>query len=119
MAKRIYQVGEPCDVCGTATVVGKGGTGYCKPCYIAWKNSSEALKPAVQGYNPASVQTPIQPTIVPQSVTDALLKIATHLNNIDQAIERNRWYSDEILKKLDPKWSSLSQDDVKLEDLPL
>jgi|WetSurMetagenome_2_1015567.scaffolds.fasta_scaffold250681_2 hypothetical protein len=72
-----------------------------------------------QGGYVAPTQAPIVQPSVPQSVTDALQKIATHLNNIDQAIERNRWYSDEILKKLDPKWSSLSQDEVKLEDLPL
>ena len=37
MPKRIYQIGEPCDVCGVPTVAGKDGNGYCKPCYIKWK----------------------------------------------------------------------------------
>jgi hypothetical protein len=47
MAKRIYQVGEPCDVCGTPTTEGRDGNGYCKPCYIKWKNASkEQQRPA-------------------------------------------------------------------------
>ena len=52
MAKRIYQVGEPCDECGVPTVAGKDGTGYCKPCYIKWKNTKEAMPPAQGGYAP-------------------------------------------------------------------
>jgi len=37
---RIYQLGEPCDVCNTPTVMGNKGP-YCKACYIAWKNGKE------------------------------------------------------------------------------
>jgi uncharacterized Zn finger protein (UPF0148 family) len=56
MAKRIYQVGEPCDVCQTPTVQGKDGNGYCKPCYVAWKNKQEGLQPTSNG------QAPYRPT---------------------------------------------------------
>ena len=41
MPKRIYQVGEPCDTCGVPTTEGRDGNGYCKPCYIKWKNASK------------------------------------------------------------------------------
>ena len=90
MAKRIYQVGEPCDTCQTPTIMGKGGTGYCKPCYIAWKNSSEALKPAVRGYNPASVQSATQPSFAPPAskseATELLTEIRDLLKSIDKKI---------------------------------
>jgi hypothetical protein len=52
--KRTYQVGEPCDDCGTPTIQGKNGYGYCKPCYIKWKNSKEQLPPSNQGAAPVN-----------------------------------------------------------------
>ena len=54
MPKRIYQVGEPCDVCGTPTIAGRDGNGYCKPCYIEWKSKQEGMQPAQGGYAPKS-----------------------------------------------------------------
>jgi hypothetical protein len=37
---RVYQLGEPCDTCGTPAVMGNKGP-YCKACYITWKNGQE------------------------------------------------------------------------------
>ena len=34
-------VGQPCPDCGTAMIAGKGGEGYCKPCYIKWANKNK------------------------------------------------------------------------------
>lgn len=45
MNKRVYQLGEPCDVCGTPTVMGSNGP-YCKACYIKWKNANGGQMPA-------------------------------------------------------------------------
>lgn len=50
--KRVYQVGEPCDTCGTPTIPGKFGA-YCKPCYIAY---AEAKKNGV-GYTPKPAES--------------------------------------------------------------
>jgi hypothetical protein len=47
-----------------------------------------------------------------------LKKISDRLTAIDNAIERNRWYTDEILKKVDPKWSALAQDEISDSDIP-
>jgi hypothetical protein len=112
--KRIYQVGEPCDYCRTPCIEGQYGA-YCKPCYIRWKNEKEAMqKPTSDGYHPNSVKT--APT-ADLSVLDAIEKLDKRLNSIEQAIERNRWYSDEILKKLDPKWEALSQDEISPDEI--
>jgi uncharacterized Zn finger protein (UPF0148 family) len=54
MKKRIYKVGELCDTCGTPTVEGKDGNGYCKSCYIAWKNKQEGMQPSNDGHAPTS-----------------------------------------------------------------
>ena len=90
MAKKIYQVGEPCDYCRTPTIPGKGGTGYCKPCYIKWKNEKDSLQPAVQGYNPASAQThtnaPIVQPQAPSASTELLTEIRDLLISIDKKI---------------------------------
>ena len=40
MAKKIYQVGEPCERCSTPTIQGPSGV-YCKKCYIEWKNKQD------------------------------------------------------------------------------
>ncbi len=107
MPKRIYQVGEPCEVCQTPTIRGKDGNGYCWPCWSKWKDAQKATQA------PPRPQTPqIDPKIA-----EVLKKISERLTAIDNAIERNRWYTDEILKKLDPKWSALSQDEIKPEDI--
>ena len=34
-------VGQPCTECGTPYTMGPKGA-YCKPCYIKWKNNTEA-----------------------------------------------------------------------------
>ena len=44
MPKRIYQEGEPCDVCGTLTVPGNNGA-YCKACYIKWAEANKKTAP--------------------------------------------------------------------------
>jgi len=108
MPKRIYQVGEPCDVCGTTTIRGKDGNGYCWPCWSKWKDAQKATQAPPQ---------PQTPQIDPK-LAEVLKKISERLTAIDNAIERNRWYTDEILKKLDPKWSALSQDEVSINDIP-
>ena len=92
MAKKIYQVGEPCDYCRTPTIPGKGGTGYCKPCYIKWKNEKDSLQPAVQGYNPASAQThtnaPIVQPQAPSASTERIVDLLTKINQTLEAIEK-------------------------------
>ena len=83
MAKRIYQVGEPCDDCGISTIAGKDGTGYCKPCYIKWKNSQNQMKPAVNGYNPA---TPTAQARVQKSVDD---NVSRNINTFEARKEES------------------------------
>ena len=34
-------VGQLCPDCGTPYIQGKNGQGYCKPCYIKWKNGQD------------------------------------------------------------------------------
>ncbi len=41
MAKVQLAVGEACPDCGTPAIMGKSGGGYCKPCYIKWKNAQK------------------------------------------------------------------------------
>jgi hypothetical protein len=45
------QVGQPCPVCGTPAIQGPRGA-YCRPCYIAYKNS-QPKAPAQPVYQPA------------------------------------------------------------------
>lgn len=66
MPKRIYGVGEPCDVCRTPCVPGKQGGAYCKPCYIKYAESKKAgtangtWTPPVQQNAPQASFDPIQ-----------------------------------------------------------
>jgi len=52
MPKRIYQVGEPCDTCQTPTIAGRGGEGYCKPCYVKWAEANKSNPPQQTTYTP-------------------------------------------------------------------
>lgn len=56
MPKRIYQVGEPCDDCGTPAVEGRNGA-YCKACYIKWKNANPTQPKPQQAYIPKQTST--------------------------------------------------------------
>ncbi len=44
--------GQPCPDCNELMIQGKNGGGYCKPCYIKWKNQTKdqpkPAKPAQQ-----------------------------------------------------------------------
>ena len=109
MAKRIYQVGEPCDYCNTPTIQGKDGNGYCWPCWAKWKESKSSPQ-ATQ-----STQRPQAPQTDPK-LAEVLKKISERLNSIDAELERQKWFLDEILKRLDPKWSALAQDEATVND---
>jgi len=60
MPKRIYQVGEPCDQCGTPAIQGQFGA-YCYPCFKARKERQNQMQPPVNGYHPASPYNAPQP----------------------------------------------------------
>ena len=52
-----------------------------------------------------------------ETIKEILNKLAERLKDIDDRLveitkqsDRDRWYLDELMKKIDPKWESLSQD---------
>ena len=103
MPKRIYQLGEPCDVCGTPTIQGSKGN-YCKPCYIAWKNQADKQPRVAQTYQPQPVyanpafkaslgsniapQTTINPIQEAQERKNGMIKDAQERK--DRSIDKSR-----------------------------
>ena len=102
MAKRFYQVGEPCDACGTPTIASKnpkpgGSAAYCWPCWSKWKDSQKAPQ---QQNTPQGHPTPAPPPITPpapisalsgilQKISDSLLDIKTDIRYLkEEAIKR-------------------------------
>jgi hypothetical protein len=63
MPRQNLAVGQLCPVCGTPAIASRDGSGgYCKPCYVQWKNS-QPVKPT--NYNPQipkPVYTPVKET---------------------------------------------------------
>lgn len=59
MPKRIYGVGEPCDVCRTPCIPGKQGGAYCKPCYIKYAESKKSGTSNGTWTPPSAQNTPI------------------------------------------------------------
>ena len=41
MARQPKVAGQPCETCNEPMIQGKNGEGYCKPCYIKWKNEEK------------------------------------------------------------------------------
>lgn len=42
MARQPKVAGQPCETCNVPMIQGKNGEGYCKPCYIKWKNEGQS-----------------------------------------------------------------------------
>lgn len=96
MAKRFYQVGEPCDVCGTPCIASKnpkpgGSIAYCWPCWSKWKDAKNA--PQTQ-QTPQMTQTPTPTQNAPQNANSGSTeRIIELLESIDAKLEEIRYNS--------------------------
>ncbi|MDI6777571.1 MAG: hypothetical protein QMD77_00080 [Patescibacteria group bacterium] len=48
-----------------------------------------------------------------KQVAEALKKISDRIKSFEKSVEQQRFYLDEILKVIEPKWKALSQDEEK------
>jgi hypothetical protein len=125
MPRQNLAVGQPCPVCGTPAIASRDGSGgYCKPCYVQWKNS-QPVKPT--NYNP---QIP-KPVYTPVKETDwdkiswgkcktlFLVEAFKMKMSLEEAEPRAEKWADASMRKMgEPEFTDYSDDDIRVENIP-